>query len=247
MDGNSESKEQKTDSRTSSNNDSWLFWAAIVALFIILVSYFCNFYNSWSWSNVFSKETDSWGQFADFVGGLMNPFLSIIVLWTLIKTLRLNSEAVKHASDAVSEAKTSRTEEENRLKRQNTMDVYSQFHFKEMVESRNIADNTLNKINKEINFWDLHFLKHKIKPAEFEHTIMFLSFFEKVNIMKKNELIDEKLLYSFFFRYYQPFYGAIELILGNTPSEGEWTSLLVEVAELHWWFKERGILSSHKN
>ncbi len=242
MDENTENNNSAKNQEPELNRDWFLFGLAIFVFAIVTGAYIGKFASS-----SISSDPANWGQFGDYVGGLMNPLLSVVVLWTVIKTLRLNSKAVKYASDAVTEAKISRTEEENRLKRQNTMDVYSQFHTKEMIESRNAASKTLNEVNKAINYWDLYSLERENKTTEFEKTITFLSFFEKVNIMKKAELIDEELLYSFFFRYYQPFYGVIGFLLENTPQEGKWTSLLVEVAELHWWFKKRGILLPDKN
>lgn len=62
------------------------FTAAIVA-----VSYFLNFYVFNDYTE-FSSDTAVWGQLGDYLGGVLNPFLSFITIVLLIKTLGLQHE-----------------------------------------------------------------------------------------------------------------------------------------------------------
>lgn len=65
--------------------------AAIIATSIVIASYVCYFYFILKYN--ISNDTAVWGQFSDYVGGLLNPILSFIALILLIKSLSLQNEA----------------------------------------------------------------------------------------------------------------------------------------------------------
>lgn len=66
----------------------------ISGLFLILIVYFL-YWTHFS-DNLQYKTSDNpevWGQFGDYVGGVLNPFLSFISIALLIKSLNLQNEA----------------------------------------------------------------------------------------------------------------------------------------------------------
>lgn len=195
---------------TNKNNDIWLFVVALIALIFILLFYILEFGGS-----SFSNDPQRWGQFADYVGGLMNPLLSIIVLWTLLKTLRLNSEAVAHASNAVNEAKMSREAEDLRIKRQNTFDLNLSFQSSSMVESRLIASEFIKKDEKDSDrtSYNLQILREE---NNYRHFGAILTFFKQLNSLKNSDLIDEKLARELFGSYYLHFKPYFEKIINET-------------------------------
>lgn len=49
----------------------------------------------------FSSAQEQWGQFGDFVGGLVNPLLGILTIWLLLRTLGEQQRAVNAAQESL--------------------------------------------------------------------------------------------------------------------------------------------------
>ncbi|MGN2430285.1 hypothetical protein [Pseudomonas syringae] len=72
----------------------WSFSAALVVLVLFVGLVVAAYANRFGW--FYSAERDSWGQFGDYVGGVVNPLLSFCAFIGLIFTLRFQTaEAVK--------------------------------------------------------------------------------------------------------------------------------------------------------
>lgn len=71
--------------------------AAIIAILIVLVSYFLQFYYMLNYN--ISDSPENWGQLGDYVGGLLNPILSFFSLILLIKSLGIQNHANKSLMD----------------------------------------------------------------------------------------------------------------------------------------------------
>ncbi|ULX50637.1 hypothetical protein A9P79_01300 [Cupriavidus taiwanensis] len=65
--------------------------AAATLMFCVIASYVLNFFVHLGYG--LSTDTETWGQFADYVGGMLNPILSSISIIFLIKSLALQNEA----------------------------------------------------------------------------------------------------------------------------------------------------------
>jgi len=61
----------------------------IIVIFLVWGGYYLNF----GLEGHISKKTDVWGQFGDYVGGVLNPILSFISIYLLINSLSLQREA----------------------------------------------------------------------------------------------------------------------------------------------------------
>jgi uncharacterized membrane protein len=74
-----------------------LLWCAVVivvVVFVIVVSlYIGHFGKEWP------KEADGWGQFGDYIGGVMNPLIGLITLVGLAFTLRLQRQILRETKD----------------------------------------------------------------------------------------------------------------------------------------------------
>ena len=223
MGGNIESEDATVASKTNPQKErDWLLFVfAIFALVVILGFYFFNFYCSWKWSNVFSKDPANWGQFADFVGGLMNPLLSIIVLWTLIKTLR-------YSAQTLNDARKDRIEASERIKKQNTFDFSLTFNSKDMMQSRLLASKILK--DPKLESFDLNKLK---KKKDYVHLGNVLTFFKQLNVLEKSKLIDRNLSAKLFGSYYVHFKPYFEKIIGQT--ETDFDGLLYQIENLGEW------------
>lgn len=65
--------------------------AAVVSMLLVLSGYVAKFYFSLGYK--ISNNPEVWGQFGDYVGGIINPLLSFISIVLLIKSLTLQNEA----------------------------------------------------------------------------------------------------------------------------------------------------------
>lgn len=67
------------------NKLAMIITVALMALVVVYGLYCLNFFSDFK----FSKDTDTWGTFGDYVGGILNPILSFLTLIALILTLHL--------------------------------------------------------------------------------------------------------------------------------------------------------------
>ena len=61
--------------------------------FIIMIIVWGAYYHNFGISGDVSQKTDVWGQFGDYVGGVLNPILSFISIYLLISSLSLQRQA----------------------------------------------------------------------------------------------------------------------------------------------------------
>ncbi|MBK8813210.1 MAG: hypothetical protein IPN69_21125 [Acidobacteria bacterium] len=107
-------------------NNGYLVILGIAAFVLVLVPYF------WRFSGSFAEKQDVWGQFGDYIGGLMNPVLSVILLIAVLKELRHSSLTI--------------IDNRKNIKRQNTFDVSQMFQSQGMMESRLAASKLLKAL-----------------------------------------------------------------------------------------------------
>jgi hypothetical protein len=65
--------------------------AAVILLIGTLLSYFYNFHGQ-------TADQETWGQFGDFVGGVLNPFLAFLAFVLLLATLHLQNRELQNSS-----------------------------------------------------------------------------------------------------------------------------------------------------
>ena len=65
-------------------------WIALVLVAIVYLSFFINF--SYHLNYKISNDSTQWGQFGDYVGGLLNPVLSFISMVLLIQSLNIQTQ-----------------------------------------------------------------------------------------------------------------------------------------------------------
>lgn len=201
------------------NNDWFLFLLAIITFIVVLVVYICKFFTS-----PFSSDPGNWGQFGDYVGGVMNPLLSIIVLWTVIKTLR-------HSSEALDNAEKDRQDSAKQTKRQNTFDLNLRFQSEEL-NSQRLAINTFIEFSEQKN-WDFDQIRISY-AVSFPKLMLLMAFYEQLNLYRKAELLDEDLVKSFFESDFRQLRETFVKCKENTTKE-QWNKLLQELVELADW------------
>jgi uncharacterized protein YqgC (DUF456 family) len=65
--------------------------SAIATIFVVHITYIVNFYFFSGYG--ISNDSAVWGQFGDYIGGILNPLLSFVSIMLLIKSLNLQREA----------------------------------------------------------------------------------------------------------------------------------------------------------
>ncbi len=75
---------------------------------LIVMSFYLVKFGSWptswhDWFDSFSDDKDKWGQFGDFIGGMVNPLLGLVTIWLLTKSLRQNQEVQESTQRAMVE------------------------------------------------------------------------------------------------------------------------------------------------
>ncbi len=208
------------------NNDKWLLWTSGIIFLLILVPYLCKFH-----SFSFSSDHAVWGQFSDYVGGLVNPILSILVLWTIVKTLRLNAKAVSQSASALEDTQKDRQIEIDRAKKQNTFEFGQTFQSEEMMKSRLIA-NDLLKRNRGKSY-KLNDIERQNRD-KYLHLAKVLNSFRQINVLKHNGLIDTELSKELFGSFYCHFREFFQEIV-KSEEIGSTKGLLAQIQELDIW------------
>lgn len=67
------------------------------------------YYLNFGISGDVSQKTDVWGQFGDYVGGVLNPILSFISIYLLINSLSLQRQANTSLVDEIKRQENSKT------------------------------------------------------------------------------------------------------------------------------------------
>jgi hypothetical protein len=83
---------------------SWWVLGPIVALPPLLAFVLLLFYGK-QFSDSFSQKQDVWGQFGDFVGGVLNPFIAWVSMIIIAVTLRYTGKAIQVSAEAVEAAR----------------------------------------------------------------------------------------------------------------------------------------------
>lgn len=82
-----------------------LIGAVLFAL--VMVTYFFEFGSlKGGFWNFFSDDREHWGQFGDFVGGVLNPMIGLVTIWLVTKSLHQNSQMLAAAKSELELARS---------------------------------------------------------------------------------------------------------------------------------------------
>ena len=85
-------------------------WSRVIAVLIgtvVIGAYSLNFYNS----NL-SPSTDSWGQFGDYIGGILNPIIAYLALYWLTQSVLLQKQELADTKQALRDSADAQTKQE---------------------------------------------------------------------------------------------------------------------------------------
>lgn len=75
---------------------SWLIWMVrfSISVAVLLIGLYF-----WKFSDVLAEKQDVWGQFGDYVGGILNPLFSLTALIALLYTIHLQSKELHESTE----------------------------------------------------------------------------------------------------------------------------------------------------
>lgn len=91
---------------------NWLLGIALILLAITLLSYFLHF------SGDLSDDQGKWGTFGDFIGGTLNPLFSLLSLFAIIYTIKIQTEELELTRAEMKKSNLSQDEQSQSLQRQ---------------------------------------------------------------------------------------------------------------------------------
>lgn len=87
------------DEKEKTSDWSIPLWLSIMVGIVIYTAVILIGLYFWHFPNFFSEKQDVWGQFGDFVGGILNPLFSLTALFALLHTIKLQSKELHESTE----------------------------------------------------------------------------------------------------------------------------------------------------
>lgn len=176
---------------------TYLAYAGCIVAFIVLAAYAINF------GGFPSKSHDKWGQFGDYVGGILNPTFSLLALLALLGTLGLQ---IRELRLSVKELKNSALAlaRQNETLRQQTFEGT----FFQTLRLHNDIVSSLEVSERSMNYSSFEFTESSQKGR-----VCFSLFLDKLEVALKNHAATNE--YDTFNAHYNIFYRRHQVSLGH--------------------------------
>ena len=163
----------------------------IVLVLSILPLVPIGFYVAYFYKNPISKSSENWGQFGDYMGGVINPifgFISVILLiYTILqqqKALSLQEEELKATREELARSAKAQEASEKALNEQAEIFKQQQFEatffslFNQLIQINN------NLLKKENNIYDFLFESHK--NHKYHHSHFFILIDQEIKEIERS-------------------------------------------------------------
>jgi hypothetical protein len=113
------------------------YFAAAV-IFVVASAYILKFVGFTD--SVISNSSDSWGQFGDYIGGMLNPVLAYLAFYWLTQSILLQKEELTATKSALQESAVAQTKQEinsRRISRINALSAILTSHNNDITSARN--------------------------------------------------------------------------------------------------------------
>lgn len=90
------------DAQALANSAGHVVWIALVFAIVVVTVFAMNFSNA-----AVSKDPGSWGQFGDYVGGLINPFVGLITVYLIFTSITIQRKELKNSLKELKQANES--------------------------------------------------------------------------------------------------------------------------------------------
>lgn len=85
---NDNGKKDESNNKGNDKTNNWIFVFAIIALILLVLLPYVYFHLEL----VFAKDPKAWALFGDYLGGVLNPLLTIFAVWLVYKTYRFQQD-----------------------------------------------------------------------------------------------------------------------------------------------------------
>ena len=95
-------------------------FAVSVAIALVAIGVY-----GWNFWGKFSDSQEVWGQFGDYLGGLLNPILALAALLALLKTISIQSEELELSRRELARSASALQQQSESLRKQNFEQTFS--------------------------------------------------------------------------------------------------------------------------
>jgi hypothetical protein len=173
-----------------------LFIISVLLAFVVIDLYFYQF------KTIFSVGQDAWGQFGDYIGGLLNPLFSFTALCALFYTIKLQSKELHESTEQLKNSAAALALQNDVLTRQRFETTFFQLFqlfnqlIKDMADNNNhgkktiayfytcIADSNIDSIKTQLQ-------KNQALSAYFRTLYSIIKFIDASSL-----LFEDKKFYS---------------------------------------------------
>lgn len=135
----------------------------------------------------FSSKRDEWGQFGDFVGGLVNPFIGLLTIYLLVTTISQQSRALDQTENALDHANKALEQNETAIKqayealKQNSEALEITREEIKIAKMQIALNGEINERTKEAILEELEIIRNKEVRVELES--MLVEFEKELNAL----------------------------------------------------------------
>jgi len=143
--------------------------------------------------NSFSTSKEEWGQFGDYVGGILNPTIAGLALFWLINSVNLQVKEFKKTNEALKETVKTAREQHNQIAIQNFENLF----FKLLDALNNITNNIQSgSISTYSKLSDEYRDTHKNNSYRINSINSFISRFDpKIRVITGKESIKDHIIF----------------------------------------------------
>jgi len=145
-----------------------------VATFVFLLVFSLYFINFGLKGVIYSTDKAEWGQFGDFIGGILNPTVAGLALFWLITSVNLQIKELKKTNEALTATVKTAKEQQNQISIQNFENLFFQ-----LLSNLN---NITNNIQAGSSSTFIRLVENQLKDRELKDSIL--------NYVKKFSLPD---------------------------------------------------------
>lgn len=88
---------------------NWSTGVALATFVVVVLAYAIKI--SWLSGGVLADSSDAWGQFGDYIGGLLNPLIAFLAFYWLTQSVLLQKQELAETKDALKESAKSQSKQ----------------------------------------------------------------------------------------------------------------------------------------
>jgi hypothetical protein len=224
----------ETGFRFSWRRYGWMIAVPLLAYVASIAAYVSQF------GRTSSEDQAVWGQFGDFVGGLLNPMISAIALVAVIVSLRANAHALELSAKAIEHAEAATAKQIEVANTERTAALISFMLSPDMLKARSACDEWFRRqedaeiaqmVSRELR-------REGERQGDYDAVWKVLEFFEQVAVLRRLGRLDDSVAaptigmrYRYFYReHLQRLYK-----IGDGVGDEHWLEFIATVRQLDDW------------